>query len=156
MLVVAIICIGAGNGTSFSGGPGAGGGGSNNSSTGMNTEAAFNNCTAGDDFGGSGGHGAYNTIGAYPVQGGGGAGNPGGGTVQTTGKPGSNGTGGLMILFVSGNIIIGPNGSIQSDGSAGGAGHPTVANKYPYSQGGGGSGRRCYSYNIFRFIIKYF
>ena len=45
-----------------------------------------------------------------------------------------------MILFVRGSVIIGSSGSIQSNGSTGGSGHPTVAGNYPYSQSGAGSG----------------
>lgn len=129
-----------GHGTSFSGGPGAGGGASNSSSAGMTSTMAFNNCTAGNDDGGAGGNGAYDTGSGHNAQGGGGAGNPGGTVRFKQSQAGFDGTGGLMILFVSGNIIIGPNGSIQSNGSSGGNGHPTVSNVYPYSQGGGGSG----------------
>ena len=92
-------------GTSFSGG--SGGGGSYSFSTG--TTAA--------GFGGSGGSGAN-----------GGAGNPGGS------PNGGEGTGGLLILIVKGNLYIGPSGSIRSNGSNGGT--AGSAN----SGGGGGSG----------------
>jgi len=94
-------------GTSFSGGSGGGGGGSVSAGT------------LAKSFGGVGGVGG---TGVSP--GGGGAGNPGGS------PGGGEGTGGLLILIVRGNLKIGPNGSIVSNGSAGGSG----------TQGGGGSG----------------
>ncbi len=96
---------GAGSaGTSFSGGSGGGGGGPSPGTNGI-------------AFGGQGG----------PVlgYGGGGAGNPGG--VTPAAAPGSplpvsapSGTGGLLILIVRGNLKIGPNGSINANGSNGG------------------------------------
>lgn len=94
-------------GTSFSGGSGGGGGGSLTAGT------------LAQSFGGVGGVGG---TGINP--GGGGAGNPGGS------PGGGEGTGGLLILIVRGNLKIGPNGSIVSNGSAGGSG----------TFGGGGSG----------------
>lgn len=106
-------------GTSFSGGSGGGGGADGTGGT-----------NAGG-FGGSGGR-------AAPFYGGGGAGNPGG-TVPapSTGQPGQSGTGGLLILIVRGNLKIGPNGSITSNGSVGGAGSANPGND---AGGGGGSG----------------
>ena len=99
-------------GTSFSGGSGGGG-------------SQINTVTGGSASGngGAGGNGATGGSGT----GGGGAGNPGG-------TPnGGEGTGGLLILIVRGNLRIGPNGSITSNGSNGGnASGPT--------QGGGGGG----------------
>jgi len=92
-------------GTSFSGGSGGGG------------AYSFSTGTTATSFGGAGGSGAN-----------GGAGNPGG-------TPnGGNGTGGLLILIVKGNLYIGPSGSIRSNGSNGGT--ASSAN----SGGGGGSG----------------
>jgi len=129
-----------GHGSSFSGGSGAGGGASDSPSIGFASTAVFTHATAGSDSGGAGGAGAYDTGSGYAAQGGGGAGNPGGTVKYSSGKVGSNGTGGLMILFVRGNIIIGSSGSIQSNGSAGGCGHQTIGGTYPFSQGGGGSG----------------
>ncbi len=100
-----------GNGTSFSGGAGGGGATTANGVGGT-----------GSPTGGSGGA-SSNSIG------GGGAGNPGGG------PNGGEGTGGLLILIVRGNLKIGPNGSITANGSNGGnASNPTLAG------GGGGSG----------------
>lgn len=96
-------------GTSFSGGAGGGGGGFGPSGFGPGGHAALN--------GGAGGAAA-----------GGGAGNPGG-------TPnGGEGTGGLLILMVKGNLYIGPSGSIRSNGSNGG--NSTITN----CGGGGGSG----------------
>lgn len=64
-----------------------------------------------------------------------GAGNPAGNVYYSFGQRGSNGTGGLMILHVSGNILIGESGSIQSNGCKGGYGNYTVAGVRPWGQG---------------------
>ena len=101
---------GAGSaGTSFSGG--TGGGGSFGAAVGG----------AGTTNGGTGG--------GSPGGGGGGAGNPNG--VGGTGT-GGEGTGGLLILIVKGNLRIGPNGSITTNGIIGNGAAP--------GNGGGGSG----------------
>ena len=101
---------GAGSaGTSFSGG--TGGGGSFGAAVGG----------AGSTNGGTGG--------GSPGGGGGGAGNPNG--VGGTGT-GGEGTGGLLILIVKGNLRIGPNGSITTNGIIGNGAAP--------GNGGGGSG----------------
>jgi hypothetical protein len=101
-------------GTSFSGGSGGGGNGA--STPGL---VAFN-------FGGAGG-------GTGPSGGGGGAGNPNGTGTPSSGTVVGQGTGGLLILIVRGNLRIGPNGSIAANGIAG--------NSAPAPQsGGGGSG----------------
>ena len=98
-------------GTSFSGG--SGGGGANPGGSG----------TAGTTNGGAGGNGYVN--------GGGGAGNPNGSNgIQT-----AEGTGGLLILIVRGNLRIGPNGSVTANGSAGNSAQPTAG-----AGAGGGSG----------------
>jgi hypothetical protein len=82
-------------GTSYSGG--SGGGGARHANGG---NASIN--------GGTGGWGT----------GGGGAGNPGG-----SGTPsGQDGTGGLLILYVGGNLEVGTGGSIRAQGSNGGEG----------------------------------
>lgn len=125
-----------GNGTSFSGGAGAGGGASYwNGST--NVAIKGNDA---EENGGAGGNGTIgksaSTQGQY---GGGGAGNPGGICPNPNTWNGQNGTGGLMILFVSGNIIISDTGSIQSNGSNGGNGRPYTSSYYG-TCGGGGSG----------------
>lgn len=102
-------------GTSISGG--SGGGGSSSSPSPATTNAYA--------FGGAGGV-------APSANGGGGAGNPGGNPGGVASTVGGNGTGGLLILIVRGNLKIGPNGNITTNGTAGGSGSP--------SQGGGGSG----------------
>jgi hypothetical protein len=103
---------GAGSaGTSFSGG--SGGGAATPGTTGTNSIP----------FGGAGGAGGPTS----PTRGGG-AGNPAGlGGTDAVGE----GTGGLLILIVRGNLRIGPNGSIAANGVAGNTGS---------SSGGGGSG----------------
>lgn len=102
-------------GTSYSGGTGGGG---------ASSSPAVNG-SAGTVNGGAGGNGAGNA--------GGGAGNPNGSGGTVTGQ----GTGGLLILIVRGNLKIGPNGSIASNGSAGNSALPAPAT----NQGaGGGSG----------------
>lgn len=107
-------------GTSFSGGSGGGGGGAGAGSAGV-------------AFGGAGGRGGGS--------GGGGAGNPGGVSNVAPGpKDGETGTGGLLILIVRGNLKIGPNGSIKTNGSAGGN---TAA---PDGCGGGSGGGVLYVY----------
>jgi len=92
-------------GTCFSGG--SAGGGTNNGAV-----------SAGTVNGGAGGNGTTN--------GGGGAGNPGG----TNTNSGENGTGGLIILIVGGNLTIGGSASILAKGKLGGASYA----------GGGSSG----------------
>jgi hypothetical protein len=108
----AVSTNGAGSaGTSFSGG--SGGGAATPGITGTNSIP----------FGGAGGAGGPTS----PTRGGG-AGNPAGlGGTDAVGE----GTGGLLILIVRGNLRIGPNGSISANGVAGNTGS---------SSGGGGSG----------------
>ncbi|MBN8460694.1 MAG: hypothetical protein J0M04_22925 [Verrucomicrobia bacterium] len=98
-------------GTCYSGG--AGGGGCDNGNGGAQH---------GGSFGGAGGSGSVGS--------GGGAGNPGGGGAAS----GENGTGGLLLLLVKGNLIIGSAGSVKSEGSFGAAGG------LPGQGGGGGGG----------------
>lgn len=103
-------------GTSFSGG--AGGGGS------VVPYGSPQAGLPGKAFGGAGGDNQD-----VNGNGGGGAGNPGG-------RPrGNEGTGGLLILIVKGNLKIGPNASITSNGSNGG--NATDPGSWG---GGGGSG----------------
>ena len=107
-------------GTSYSGGTGGGG------ASGPQTT----NGTAGTPNGGAGGNGT--------VASGGGAGNPNG----TGGSQTADGTGGLLILIVRGNLKIGPNGSIAANGSAGNsASSPTAV-----GAGGGSGGGVLYVY----------
>lgn len=116
-----------GAGTCYSGGAGGGGfsaGTDNNGSAG-----------SGSDTGGAGGNGVhtpYNGITWAPA--GGGAGNPGGAGANGNGvgNPGQDGTGGLLVLLVKGNLTIGANGMIESRGSAGGS-----AGRAGGSSGGG-------------------
>ena len=109
-----------GTSTSFSGGSGGGG-----------SFAAGDVGGVGRNFGGAGGAAGYN-------YGGGGAGNPGGGP-SSAGTVGQDGTGGLLILIVRGNLKIGPNGSIVTNGSNGGTGGG-------YAAGGGSGGGVLYIY----------
>jgi len=121
---------GAGSeGTSFSGGAGGGG-----------VAAAGRTVTAGSGQpnGGPGGNGRCDTIDSNNKRRavGGGAGNPGGAGHRVapsnySAYSGENGTGGLLILVVQGDIIFGPAGKITSNGSGGGKGH---------NASGGGSG----------------
>lgn len=115
-----------GNGTAYSGGAGGGGG----------TSGA---AEAGSSIGGKGGNARGGTSG----QSGGGAGNPGGTKAGsgTGGSDGETGTGGLIILVVRGNLTIGANGKIESQGKKGGTGHTN------YGAAGGSSGGG--SINIF-------
>lgn len=104
---------GAGSaGTAFSGGSGGAGG------------SYYGSGGAGKAYGGAGG----NMAGSPDGGGAGGAGNPGGSGSATGGE----GTGGLLILIVRGNLKIGPNGSITTNGVQGGS--------TPNGSGGGGSG----------------
>jgi len=99
-------------GTSYSGGAGGGA-----------ATANYLQCNA------SGSNGAANggAGGSSSCWAGGGAGNNGGAGYNA----GANGTGGLLILYVQGNLTFGTSGLISSGGSAGGSGNwPT----------GGGSG----------------
>lgn len=116
-------------GTSYSGGPGGGG------ATCYGTALAASG--VGGANGGAGGRGRAYDNGTYSRGAGGGAGNPGGagGSDGCTGYSGSVGTGGLLILVVSGILYISETGKITSNGSAGGGySGCTVA------VGGGGSG----------------
>ena len=118
---------GGATGTAFSGGPGGGGGYA--SSGGMTT------ATDGTAYGGAGGNGG----GTAPVYGvkAGGAGNPGGTSAGGASMNGLDGTGGLLILMVGGDLTIGASGSIEAGGAVGGdslpGGHGGLG-------GGGGSG----------------
>jgi hypothetical protein len=103
-------------GTCYSGGSG-GGGNWGNGNVGNAGNASAN--------GGAGGNGAGNS----PFGGSGGAGNPPGTTPN--GATAEAGTGGLLLLFVRGNLTIGSTGKIASNGSSG---------AYVYAGSGGGSG----------------
>ena len=114
-------------GTVFGGGPG--GGGAYASSGGMTT------ATDGTAYGGAGGNGG----GTSPVYGvkAGGAGNPGGTSAGGASMNGLDGTGGLLILLVGGDLTIGGSGSIEAGGSAGG---DSIPGGHGGLGGGGGSG----------------
>jgi len=121
-----------GDGTCFSGGSGGGG------MCGSNTNSNLTPVPAnGEDNGGGGGDGGPS--GGFAN--GGGAGNPGGlGADYTTLKPimdGGDGTGGLLILLVKGNLTLGPNAEIEAKGIKGGSPSLYVTG---YACGGGGSG----------------
>jgi hypothetical protein len=110
-------------GTSFSGG--AGGGGTSITAPG-NHPVNYNNAENGASDGGAGGYGvAAADVATKPHAAGGGAGNPGGGNVNgpngASATKGESGTGGLMILIVRGNIVLGSSGKITSNGSRGGS-----------------------------------
>ena len=91
-----------GYGSCFSGGSG-GGGNYLNAGGGSGT-----------NWGGPGGNG--NTGSTRST---GGAGNPGGAS-GSAGDAGQNGTGGLLVLFVKGDLTIGASGSISAQGTRGG------------------------------------
>jgi hypothetical protein len=111
-----------GNASCFGGGAGGGGGSFQNSSGQGGTGA---------NYGGAGGFGS--TYGGANFGTGGGAGNPGG-AAGVAGSSGSAGVGGLVILFVKGNLFI--NGTISAVGSTGGAASGGALS----NAGGGGSG----------------
>lgn len=113
-------------GTCFGGGGGGGGGG---------RDTGFYNAP-GDNAAANGGEGGRGNGG-----GGGGAGNPGGGTSLAntagpngTGNIGGAGTGGTIVLFVKGRLILGASGKIESKGAVGGNASAVFDN------GGGGGG----------------
>lgn len=120
-------------GTSYSGGGGGGG-----------CSVAWASRTAGsaEENGGSGGNGSAYDSGTGGRGAGGGAGNLGGsyhrhGSLTVEGSNGEDGTGGLLIIMVKGNIIIGENGKIEANGMNGGyAKHGSNRT----GSGGGGSG----------------
>jgi hypothetical protein len=121
------------SGTIFSGGSGGGGacGGGSSSSAHRGNDASAN--------GGAGGSGGNHTESSSRPTGTGGAGNPKGndGTIGTNGlSDAENGTGGLIILAVGGNLTIGSSGKIIANGGRGGDSSATTDN----SSMGGGSG----------------
>ena len=140
---------GSSAGTGYSGGGGAGGSNTTNTGSSGGYGISFS--------GGSGGGGRGSTAaGASTVNGGaGGAGGTGagGGAGNPGGSPnGGQGTGGLLILIVKGNLYIGPSGSIQSNGSNGGS-----ATSASCSGGGGSGGGIVYVYyanNLFSSSIR--
>jgi len=104
------------------------------------------NATAGSgsNTGGPGGNGVSTHS---DGSGGGGAGNGGGlGKYSTGGNypnaDGDDGTGGVIILIVGGNLTIGSGGSVKANGSGGGnSNYPSEYDKdSSYTALGGGSG----------------
>ena len=123
-----------GGGTGGNGMWWGGGGGGGGASAGGSGQAG----TPSPDmtYGGNGGSGPE----ATRVGGGGGAGaNAGEGAPDPDGNgQDGGGTGGLLCLFVKGNLTVGPAGSIEANGGAGGpAGTPGGGSN---GSGGGGSG----------------
>ena len=111
------------------GGGGAGAGGSGNSGSNASVTA-----------GGNGGTGPE----SGRVGGGGGAGAPpgdGGPDGDGNGANGGAGVGGLLCLFVGGNLTVGPAGVISSHGSAGGNAAPPGGGSNCGGGGGSGGGR---------------
>jgi len=111
-------------GTCFSGGS-AGGGSRGGSSGSVGSYGP-------QDFGGRGGYAGSQIPGAPGSTDSGGAGNPGGNGHNNWG---GDGTGGLLILMVSGTLTIGTNGKICADGEMTGGNGSGDGN----GEGGGGS-----------------
>lgn len=135
---------GGGSGAGYAGGgdgaPGncwAGGGGGGGASAGGNGQAGSN---ASGTAGGNGGSGPE----SGRVGGGGGAGAPagtGGPDPDGDGNDGETGVGGLLCLFVGGNLTVGPAGVISSNGAGGGDASPPGGGSNAGSGGGSGGGR---------------
>lgn len=112
-------------GTTWSGGSGGGGADSGNGD--QIAQDGYAN-------GGPGGYARASSSGVSRCAGGGAGNNGGSGSSDgCTGRVGSNGTGGLLILIVRGKLTVSPTGSIVSKGSNGGSG-----NTYGGCSGGGG------------------
>lgn len=129
-------------GTSFSGG--SGGGAMNaNSSKPMHISGDGENAKP---FGGSGGNGVYKYYAFDRMASGGGAGNPGGkgSSFIEGGYKGTDGTGGLLVIYVKGKIIN--NGIIRANGEKGGD-TERKDSLFVYNSCGGSSGGG--SINIF-------
>lgn len=121
-----------GYGTSFSGGAGSGGSGVSN----ITAPTSATNPAGQGGYGGAG-HGSQASYIAYS---GVGAGNPGGLNHNRQAVAGTDGTGGLLIIFVDGDIIIGDNGKIISSGVAGSYAYRATTLAGGYGRGGAGSG----------------
>ena len=115
-----IQCYGGSGGTGTSYSSGTGGGGSGYTCT---------NTTAGSPNGGQGGTGHGRNDGTSHSPAGGGAGNPGGDSIGGGGVSGSNGTGGLLVIYAN---ILENNNKITANGSSGGS-----TNQSGGSSGGG-------------------
>jgi len=114
----------------WGGGGGGGGGNSTQGGSGGGGCGYGGPAGAGGAYGANGGNGA----GGSGNGGGGGAGGPSGGTGVPDGANGTAGAGGLLLLFVNGNLTIGASGAINLNGTAGGSAGTS------YGAGGGGSG----------------
>ncbi|MGG6309781.1 hypothetical protein [Paenibacillus macerans] len=106
---------------------------------------------ASDGFGGAGSIAMYSSSGVYAVSGFGGigfgAGGGGGGGYfssgeNSSGRDGLNGepTGGFLCMFVMGNMIISPGGTITNNGGVGGAGAQGRLSNGQFGGAGGGGG----------------
>ena len=123
-----------GDSTCFSGGSGGGG-----AAGGGNGNAGHRGSDA-NNHGGQGGTGGNHNENSGRPCGTGGAGNPKGsdGSVGVGGQnDAENGTGGLLVLIVGGNLTIGTNGKIQANGGRGSDNSFSGDNS---SQGGGSGG----------------
>ena len=123
-----------GDSTCFSGGSGGGGAAGGGSGNAGHRGSAANN------LGGQGGTGGNHNESSSRPCGTGGAGNPKGpdGSVGVGGQnDAENGTGGLIVLIVGGNLTIGTNGKIQANGGRGSDNSYSGDNS---SQGGGSGG----------------
>ena len=115
---------------------GGGGGGGGAGAGGNGVAGSPGNGTAGGN-GGPGPEGGR-------VGGGGGAGAPagsGGPDPDGNGHDGETGVGGLLCLFVGGNLTVGPSGVISSNGSGGGDASPPGGGGNAGGGGGSGGGR---------------
>lgn len=122
-----------GNSTCFSGGSGGGG------AAGGGAASSGHRGNDANNYGGVGGTGGNHIESSSRPKGTGGAGNPGGadGSVGTDGNnDAGDGTGGLIILVVGGDLTIGSSGKILANGTRGGDSSATGDN----SSMGGGSG----------------
>lgn len=121
-----------GVGNCWGGGGGGGGGGAGGSGT-----------AGGAGSGTAGGNGGPGPEGGR-VGGGGGAGAPpgsGGPDPDGNGHDGGVGVGGLLCLFVGGDLTVGPSGVISSNGVAGGDAAPPGGGSNAGAGGGSGGGR---------------
>lgn len=99
-------------------------------SSGSGRAGFWSNTGAGPGDGQGGDYGAAGHRWTNGGSGGSGAGNPGAATPAGGGATGKDGNGGLIVLMVSGDLVIGSGGTIEAKGSPGGASDPD----------GGGSG----------------
>lgn len=103
-------------------------------SVGVGAAGASSIAGNGSSTGGAGGNGSRGD--SANNGGGGGAGNPGGTGAGSGAQTGSSGTGGLLVIFVSGLLTIGGSGKLEAKGAAGGNSSPTTW----WASAGAGSG----------------